>query len=89
MDIKIKSININNGIEGVLADINELNFLDAVYCLHKFFGISYKAISKHADIGYSTLRVMVSKESVEISEKKLKKAITNLKEVYSIVKIYR
>lgn len=89
MNTEIKAININNGIEGVMVDINELNFLDAIYCLHEFFGVSYKVLSKHADIGYSTLRVMVSKGSIEISEKNLKKAITNLKDVYSSVKSYR
>lgn len=89
MNTKVKAINIINGIEGVMAQIDELNFLDSIYCLHELFGISYKAISKHTDIGYSTLRVMVSKESIEVSEKKLKKAIINLKDVYSSVKSYR
>ncbi|MEL5897810.1 hypothetical protein AAGC94_06980 [Clostridium sporogenes] len=80
------AINLNKGIEGVMEDINVLNFADGIFALHKFYGVSIKALSQHSGVNYNTMRVICALEENKLSERNTELAIKNLKAVYSAKK---
>lgn len=80
------AIGLNNGIEGVMQDINVLNFADAIFALHKWYGVSIKALAEHSGVNYNTMRVIVALEENKLSERKTELAIRNLRAVYSAKK---
>lgn len=80
------AIDLNKGIEGVMQDINVLNFEDGIFVLHKWYGISIKALAMYSGVNYNTMRVIVALEENKLSERKTELAIRNLRAVYSAEK---
>lgn len=83
MNRDIKAISINNGIEGLLEDLDIINFVDGLIVLNKFYSISLKALAEACGISYSTLRVMVALKENRLNVDTTIKAVTNLRNKYS------
>lgn len=86
MENSIKEVQINTGIEGVCEVMNTVNIVDCLQVLHKFYGVSYKKLSDHSGINYSSLRCMCCNEENVLSEEKKVDAVKKLKQIYSINK---
>lgn len=80
------AIDLNKGIEGVMQDINVLNFEDGIFALHKWYGISIKSLAMHSGVNYNTMRIIVALEENKLSERKTELAIRNLRAIYSAKK---
>ena len=63
--------------------MNVVNFVDCLQVLHKFYGVTYRKLSEHSGINYSSIRCMCCNEQNVLSERKTEEAIINLKAVYS------
>mgnify|MGYP004538948063 FL=1 len=86
MENSIKEVQINTGIEGICEVMNTVNLVDCLQVLHKFYGVSYKKLSDHSGINYSSLRCMCCNEENVLSEEKTADAVKKLKQIYSINK---
>ena len=62
--------------------MNTVNLVDCLKVLNKFYGVSYKKLSEHSGINYSSLRCMCCNEENVLSEEKTSSAVRNLKQIY-------
>lgn len=81
-------LDINNGVEGLMRDINTVNFSTAIWILNKFYGVSLKALAEYSGINYNTLRVLVANgDSKALCDENIQAAIKRLRVIYSCDKI--
>lgn len=81
-------LDINNGVEGLMRDINTVNFSTAIWILNKFYGVSLKALAEYSGINYNTIRVLVADGgSRALCDENIELAIKRLRAIYSCEKV--
>lgn len=85
---KMFDLDINNGVEGLMRDINVVNFSTAICVLNKFYGVSMKVLAQYSGINYNTLRVLVANsDSKALCDENIELAIKRLRVIYSRDKV--